>query len=121
MPEDDMHAVGPPVSDGQEAGVYDRCFYKEHGSAHGSLSSNKTEYLQTLRVVYAQPVTKEQIADSSPKKLFYRSFVPCRLKKPSGIADDKEELSESSYEDMRMTEERVNSWLHFSGEWIQRW
>ena len=99
-----------------ESGLWDRLSYKEHASAYGSISaSGKTEYIQIIRIVHSQPATKEELAVASARKMAYKTFTPARLKKP-GSGGEPEELSEASYEDLRMVEEKVNAWMEFSGE-----
>ena len=107
------------LGDNIDVELWDRCTYKEHGSAQGSLANQKTEYLQVLRIFYHQPVLRvEQGKEAEQIKMFYKNFSPTKLRKPGAFVEEKDkesDLSESSFEDMRMVEERLNSWLHFSG------
>ncbi|ELT89321.1 hypothetical protein CAPTEDRAFT_207195 [Capitella teleta] len=87
--------------------LWERCSHKEHGSAHGSLRAEKTEYLQMLRVYYSK--TEEPTA----KKLFYKPFSPGKLNLPY-VHEDIDQL-ESAFEDLRGVEQRINKWLAVSG------
>jgi hypothetical protein len=87
--------------------LWERLNHKEHGSAHGSLRAEKTEYLQVLRMYYSKGES------TGKKKMFYRHFSPSKLNLPY-VTEDMEQL-ESSFEDLRKVEEKINSWLMASG------
>ena len=104
--------------------LWDRCTRCEHGSAYGSISGQKTEYFQILRIVYYQPSTSSPSLGGSDffgdggKKFFYKFFAPSPLKRPTmGTAgEDQESVSaENIYEDLRQLEDKINSWIVFSG------
>jgi len=104
--------------------LWDRCNHKEHGSAYGSLSHQKTEYFQVLRVVYHQPAAPAGSgggaaggAEQLPKKLYYKVFTPLQLKRAVNIpTEDQDPLPmEGLFEDLRQLEEKTNAWLSYSG------
>lgn len=96
--------------------LYDRCFFKEHNSAYGSLSHTRTDYLQVLRMVFHHPPgspggKKPEVP--VPIKFRYKQFAPSKLKKSEPYADDAEPL-EAVYEDLRHLEEKINAWITVS-------
>ena len=48
----------------------------------------------------------------------YKTFFPARLKKDRDIDED---AVEAAYEDLSQTEDRLNSWMTFSGKRLQVW
>jgi hypothetical protein len=107
----------------------ERPAYSEHGSAYGSISHQKTEYNQILRIVYHQPpvhnpmptATEANQGGAGPR-LSYKSFSPAALRRPalpglalSGGQAVEAEPVETTYEDLRQLEDKINAWLSYTG------
>ena len=115
--------------------MWDRPNHREHGSAYGSISHQKTEYIQILRVVYHHPPAA---VASSPvgggpapgsvtptgSKLYYKTFVPAALRRvpvPGPLASgggqpDDGDSAECTYEDLRQLEDKINAWISYTGK-----
>jgi hypothetical protein len=121
--------------------MWDRPNHREHGSAYGSMSHQRTDYVQILRVVYHQPPSSAAVTPgggsgvSSPggaatgSKLFYKTFTPSPLRRvpiPGGLGSgggqaDEGESAECTYEDLRQLEDKINAWLSYTGKcWLFR-
>lgn len=108
--------------------LWDRCNYKEHGSAYGSLGHQKTEYFQVLRIVYHQVVSPAGGAGAAggageviPKKLFYKVFTPLQLRRALSLPSEEVEPLvplDGHFEDLRQLEDKANAWLSYSGEYV---
>jgi hypothetical protein len=124
--------------------MWDRPNHREHGSAYGSMSHQRTDYVQILRIVYHQPPSPTAASPGSGgasgagspagggaatgSKLYYKSFTPSPLRRVpvpgvsgsgSGQADDGE-VPEATYEDLRQLEDKINAWLSYTGEYLSR-
>lgn len=106
--------------------LWDRCNYKEHGSAYGSLGHQKTEYFQVLRIVYHQVVSPAGGGSGAaggageviPKKLFYKVFTPLQLRRALSLPSEEAEPPvplDGHFEDLRQLEDKANAWLSYSG------
>jgi len=130
-------------SDGKNSGpssanMWDRPNQREHGSAYGSMSHQKTEYIQILRVVYHQPPATVATTPGgggagsalsgsvvpTGSKLYYKTFTPAALRRVpvpgasaagGGLADDGDP-TECTYEDLRQLEDKINAWLSYTGD-----
>lgn len=114
--------------------LWDRCTHREHASAYGNLTHQRTDYTQILRVVYynQSPSSSTTPAGSNAtnkpvpgSKLYYKSFTPCALRRvqlpgsgsgSGGGGDDADSGPlEATYEDLRQIEDRINAWIAYSG------
>ncbi len=114
----------PPLCfhpDNDQIQLFDRCYFKEHNSAYGSVGHNRTEYIQVLRVVYTrssvQHGAKPEPGTSVQKKMYYKGFTPIKIRRgiETSSGDDTEPL-EYLYEDLRHLEAKVNAWLAYTGK-----
>ena len=123
----DWSAEGSDSKDSGSPGagnMWDRPNHREHGSAYGSMSHQRTDYIQILRVVYHQPPsTTSSSASAHGSKLSYKTFTPLPLRRVpmpgvpgsgSGQSDDTEPV-ECTYEDLRQLEDKINAWLSYTG------
>ncbi|ESO07099.1 hypothetical protein HELRODRAFT_170398 [Helobdella robusta] len=114
-----------PDADMQSMVLWDKCTHCQHGSAYGSISNQRTEYLQILRLVfYKTNITNQNLVASEAavevgKKMYYKFFSPGPMKRAfiSGLgSDDQDNLgTENLYEDLKQLEDKINAWINFSG------
>ena len=105
--------------------LWDKCTHCQHGCAYGSLSNQKTEYLQILRLVfYKSNLTNHnlvagEVGADVGKKMYYKFFSPGLMKRAylgGQSTDDQDNFgAEGLYEDLKQLEDKINAWITFSG------